>query len=535
MSTCLNSHPQCNLSNTCFSYRPTRLLKIESPSTFRLILGAECPSTLQYVALSHCWGTKPVESLLRLLQSTIEDLKREQPIQNLPKTFRDAMEVAQHFGISYIWIDRLCIFQDSAEDWQKEAATMQDVYRNALFSICALGAQDGDAGCFFERDPKKVAPTIVSLKLTEDGEEKAFRLGLDKGRSWQLFFKDEPLVQRSWVVQERLLAPRTLHFGSKHLFWECREASCSEMHPEGVNRFKLSEEGEEFGGQSLSNAPFLWKQLLDAVDARLLDLYEQSPCERLFNDWNDTAGYYASRALTVPGDKLIALSGLANDMKARLQQLRPGPHRYLAGLWEERLMDALFWKVTAPARRALHYRAPSWSWACLDGNLNLEAFQEGEMIAFTSIVSVEMMYPGREDTGKVDGGILTLAGPCALAEIDLEKKTHNVSESKRDVRSIQADDGSVLYRKKTTTEFLKMLEGLQITFDTLDDIAEQVLLIWVRADHYYAEKWSGRGLALAHEEGDKFRRLGMAFCLFDGKEDARVFSAGFSQQQISII
>lgn len=151
MRTCVESHPLCNLPKTLPSYRPTRLLKVDNSHTFRLVLGTECHPTLQYVALSYCWGTKAVEGLLRLLQSTAEDLSREQPVDNLAKTFRDATDVAQHFGVDYIWIDRLCIFQDSPEDWQREASTMQDVYRNALFSISALGAKDDQDGCFFER------------------------------------------------------------------------------------------------------------------------------------------------------------------------------------------------------------------------------------------------------------------------------------------------------------------------------------------------------------------------------------------------
>lgn len=385
MSTCLDSHFQCNLPKISTSYRPTRLLKLDNPHTFHLVLGTECPPTLRYVALSYCWGQRPVESLLRLLQSTVEDLSQEQPVENFPMTFRDAINVAQHFGVNYIWIDRLCIFQDSPKDWKREASTMQDVYRNALFSISALGAKDDQDGCFFERDPAKVAPTIVRFKMTEDGEKKAFRLGSEKGGSWRLFFENEPLVQRSWVVQERLLAPRTLHFGSKQVFWECREASYCEMHPHGVYNFKHDDDDEGGGTQEADRNPkhpFLWKQLLDAPNR----MRASDPYERLFADWNMLIDYYVSRELTVPSDKLVALSGLANNMKAELQQLRPGPHRYVAGLWEETLMETLMWNVVSPARRALQYRAPSWSWACLDGHLNLNGCRRrGDTISFTSI------------------------------------------------------------------------------------------------------------------------------------------------------
>lgn len=301
MSTCLESHHQCNLSEASITYRPTRLLKLESPHTFRLVLGTQCPPTLQYVALSHSWGTRPIESLLRLLQSTVEDLSREQSVKNLPKTFRDAVDIAQHFGVNYIWIDRLCIFQDSPDDWQRESSTMQDVYRNALFSISALGAKDDQDGCFFERNPAKVAPTVVRLKLTEDGQERPFRFGLEKGWSWRLSFDSEPLVQRSWVVQERLLAPRTLHFGSKQVFWECREASCCEMHPQGVYCIIFNDDDEDGGTREADrnpNHPFLWKQLLDAPDRR----HDSDPYEQLFTDWNLLSDYYVSRKLTVVGN-----------------------------------------------------------------------------------------------------------------------------------------------------------------------------------------------------------------------------------------
>ncbi|PVH92224.1 HET-domain-containing protein [Periconia macrospinosa] len=523
MSTCIRSHPLCNSPKTPTHYRPTRLLKLDTPHTFRLVHRIECPPILQYVALSHCWGKGPAEHMLRLLQSTVNNLSQEQPTSNLPKTFRDAVEIAQHFGVDYIWIDRLCIYQDSAEDWKREAATMQDVYRNALLSISALGARDDQGGCFFERDPTMIAPTIVRFKPTENGEEKAFRFAREKGESWLLSFVDEPLVQRSWTVQERLLAPRTLHFGSKQVFWECREASCCEMHPQGVYTSDLhwtdrSEEANE------PNHPFLWKQLLDAPDRSL----EEDPYEQLFIDWALMTGYYAGRKLTVASDKLVALSGLANNMKARLQQLKPGPHRYLAGFWEEKLMDTLVWSVRGPAKRSCQYRAPSWSWACLDGKVNaVYSCRSENTIPFTSMSSVEMMYSGEEDTGEVTGGVLALVGPCALANIFMDPDRHYWSENERSVQSIQGGDGRELYPKQGA--------DFRVVFDTLDDLAEEALLLWVCAHHFHEEEWYGHGLVLALVEKDKYRRLGQASCYFHGKDDARDFSSGFPRRQIDII
>ena len=45
-----------------------------------------------------------------------------------------------------------------------------------------------------------------------------------------------PLSGRGWVLQERLLAPRTLHFGREQLFWEC----CECRHLEGYAYQSLS-------------------------------------------------------------------------------------------------------------------------------------------------------------------------------------------------------------------------------------------------------------------------------------------------------
>ncbi len=34
------------------------------------------------------------------------------------------MYISMRLGISYLWIDSLCILQDSAEDWLREVALM---------------------------------------------------------------------------------------------------------------------------------------------------------------------------------------------------------------------------------------------------------------------------------------------------------------------------------------------------------------------------------------------------------------------------
>lgn len=271
------------------------------------------------------------------------------------------MDITTRFGVRYLWIDRLCIYQDSPEDWRTEAVSMQNVYQNSLLTISALGAADArdEGGCFFESDPEKVAPTVVSIKRSRDKPPEMFRFGLDKGWAWRLTFDRQPLIQRSWVIQERLLSRRVLQFGPKQVFWECHDRNACEVHPDTVyDDLKVPEAGSN---------PHLWKQLFDCPDRR----HEDDPYEQLLTDWHCMLHQYAICQLTVPGDKLVALSGVAKDMQRRLKEFNRGSAKYLTGFWEAKLRDCLVWHIQYRGRRAKTYRAPSWSWASVDGQTSL--------------------------------------------------------------------------------------------------------------------------------------------------------------------
>ncbi|KAF9557289.1 HET-domain-containing protein [Agrocybe pediades] len=98
-----------------------------------------------YVALSHRWGaSRPFTLTSKSLASLLESI----PVTLLPKTFQDALLITHRLGHSYIWIDSLCIMQDSKEHWEKESAIMGDIYRASACTISALGATDGDSGTF---------------------------------------------------------------------------------------------------------------------------------------------------------------------------------------------------------------------------------------------------------------------------------------------------------------------------------------------------------------------------------------------------
>lgn len=185
-----------------------------------------------YTTLSHCWGTGEV---FKLLKSNLDDLRQDIPIKRLPKVFQDAIFVSIEIGICYIWIDSLCIIQDSkdGEDWTHEARRMGDVYKHGEFNIAATGYEDGSSGLFSERKALLRIYPLVSLKCVVRGKYGSKRSfdGVYVGFEPTEFdgeINQGPLNGRAWVAQERILSPAVLHFTPKHVWWECSRLIANE-------------------------------------------------------------------------------------------------------------------------------------------------------------------------------------------------------------------------------------------------------------------------------------------------------------------
>jgi hypothetical protein len=134
-------------------------------------------------------------------------------VSKLPKTFRDAVRVAQNLGIQYLWIDSLCIIQWNEEDWKSEAKRMQDVYAGAYCTIAATSADDSNAG-FLQRTPRS---EYIHIQDNLGGQ---FYLSTELDDS-DKDVESAPLNQRAWVLQERVLSRRTIHFSANQVYFEC--------------------------------------------------------------------------------------------------------------------------------------------------------------------------------------------------------------------------------------------------------------------------------------------------------------------------
>ena len=179
-----------------------------------------------YVTLSHCWGHGDP---LKLTSLTSPSLAKGMPVSKLPQTFQVAIIIARRLGLEFIWIDSLCIFQDSHEDWLHESSLMGKVYAQALCNMRATDSANGDGGCFSQRNPLLLDQMIIESSWTNRNTKKFYLYATSGGMKNPLY---SPLLSRGWIFQGYILSRRFLHFEAQQMGFECKESYVSEMYPE---------------------------------------------------------------------------------------------------------------------------------------------------------------------------------------------------------------------------------------------------------------------------------------------------------------
>lgn len=234
---CVENHSDCPRSS--ISTLPTRVLYVD-PDSNKLRLDITDAKRGNYVALSHCWGSIMP---LKLTASTLNLYASGISMETLPKTFQDAVIIAKNLCIDYIWIDSLCILQDSPGDWASESCRMADVYTNALVTIAADQSADCTGGIFAERAeehakslPIQVASCSCSY-CTIFARWRRRRFYPFANQAADHFPARSGLHSRGWTLQERLLSTRMLHFTPTELVWECTTQISCECRTVGCNKF----------------------------------------------------------------------------------------------------------------------------------------------------------------------------------------------------------------------------------------------------------------------------------------------------------
>jgi hypothetical protein len=275
---------------------------------------------------------------------------------------------------------------------------MEKIYKNAYFNISASHSKDTTGGCFAERLAYRVAPCSYE----------APRIG------WVIFVSDKftypldysALSGRAWVVQERFLSPRVLHFTADQLFWECAELFACETFPEGLPTC--------YDDQSS------WHYRANMSLASIHQRDKPPPYEI----WGRICASYSMGKLTHLSDKLIAFSGIAREFQSRLPW-----DKYLAGMWKGDLVSGLLWSVLmvdgmpvqangAKDDGALPYitasptpkfRAPSWSWLSIDCSIFQSRLSLPSHLVRVVEATVDLVNDG-DPSGEIRGGSIVIRG-----------------------------------------------------------------------------------------------------------------------------
>jgi len=171
-----------------------------------------------------------------------------------------------------------------------------------------------------------------------------------------------PLEKRGWCLQESILSPRRLIFQPPHVYYKCRTFSDLEIsRPIPM----------QIGSLSQSMPPIAVNDHIIFLPPKKREIAVEVSEEELRERWRTMLLNYSERSITVPSDKFVALASIAELFQSSLKD------QYIAGLWRRTLLYDLLWKVWPPmgpderhAPRPAAYRAPTWSWASVDGLLD---------------------------------------------------------------------------------------------------------------------------------------------------------------------
>lgn len=383
---CLTEHPKCRVSSGPQPL-PSRVIVIPAEmAPHKVRLQDTRGQNGIYAALSYCWGTSSHKMTTKL---TLSEHLGGFPVSTLPATIRDAIKLCHSLEIPYLWVDSLCIIQDDSEDWHKEATEMAAIYGRAALMIstpqnsgCDESFNDfgniasGDSSLpqilWEHRHLQEKVTGIVSVRPTASIFNSQTR-----GTFW-VGKQDSPWMTRGWTLQEWLLSPRVLHCGKERM-WDCYQTwyteTSSMIHISEVAVFDSVNVAESSPSYAFARMARIDPQ----VGGSALDTY-----------WARLVEEYTSRTLSREMDKMPAIAGLAAKFMEH-SHTKALAADYLAGLWYYKGMYpfeghkyptsqiplGLLWRRSSVEymRSPDTYRAPSWSWASLDGPVSLFRLQ----------------------------------------------------------------------------------------------------------------------------------------------------------------
>ena len=370
LEECITGHTTCV---TPLSKLPKRVVDISGDVP--KVVETQGLTFSRYTTLSHCWGGGA--DVIKTTRSNLSRLKMGICWSELSRIFKDAITVTKMVNCQWIWIDSLCIIQDDDLDWKEESVKMAEIYSGSFLNIAATSSSSGSGTLFssrwclggYEDDYREWPVKSIRLSKYSNGENDGLFVRREL-RSGHIYITgklvhgrsvEAPLLDRAWVFQERLLAPRSLHFSTSELIWECNSSLACECTGLGVISCPGESRNKEYSPlREASNVMNISSVLLNGLKVCFSEICQHQASKNAILDfWLWTVEVYSSLLLSKTSDRPIALAGIAQRISDKINC------DYLAGIWIADLPRALLW-ISTPRSSLSTVRsfpsAPTWSW-----------------------------------------------------------------------------------------------------------------------------------------------------------------------------
>jgi hypothetical protein len=465
LKTCLETHDSlCQVADNL--PLPTRVLDVGLQESNLVTLYISNGQNGQWLTLSHCWGTShPATTTMSNLESQCTGIM----ISTLPQTFRDAIYITRRLGYRFLWIDSLCILQDSIIDWQIESVKMNTIYSDAVLNISADAAADSSDGIF--GSSKKTAVHIVPRYMSPASKPSLVQIPVHSPKAGlkstlyicheEKFANKQPLQERGWVLAEAVLSHRRLRYTSSGLSWSCTRVPtrCNEIQPHKIH--------------DLAERAFHISSVYQILyGENVCEMYIDNKHLKLLRWWYNQLNDYTKRHLTFAQDQFPALSGIAKIFCDLTQW------HYKAGILVEDFRRGLLWQSFG---RDMHPEvAPSWSWAVLRhgemkyGNIYLteKSLHDSQEV---KLIEISVTNINDDPFGQVLSGSLTLQGFCHPLHDLLKRNDFYFHSWWYDFPEDMRDQNYQMFNEKRPPS----LEALRLHMDIMD---ETKILFWHSED-----------------------------------------------------
>lgn len=301
--------------------------------------------SLEYATLSYVWGGSQQNALVR---ANVGDLQAPGSLANVPKSIHDAISITRDLSIPFLWVDRLCIIQDSDEDKSFQISNMGNIYSSSIVTLVAATGQSANAGLPGVASARRPAqmPFVIDDDGLEGPAEILTRLIPTIGPYSHP--TDETIwASRGWTFQEQELSTRLLYFLEEQILWSCANDHRSEETHSETPLAKARWHQNQ-------NQPHLFEFRSGPSNKTMVWDVERA--------WIMIVRDFTNRSLSFPGDALDAVTGAL-----QLFQSVTG-REFLWGIPRKEFEHNLLWSFLAqPNRRTCITTLPSTSLNCCVG------------------------------------------------------------------------------------------------------------------------------------------------------------------------